>query len=54
MTLRWKRGSLPLVRIGIVALAAFLRLYALDLRPPHFDEGVNGWFLEPDGEDRVL
>jgi uncharacterized protein (TIGR03663 family) len=46
VTLRWKRGSLPLVRIGIVALAAFLRFYALDLRPPHFDEGVNGWFLD--------
>ncbi len=46
VTLRCKRGSLPLVRIGIVALAAFLRLYALDLRPPHFDEGVNGWFLD--------
>jgi uncharacterized protein (TIGR03663 family) len=45
-TLRWRRGSLPLVRIGIVALAAFLRIYALDLRPPHFDEGVNGWFLD--------
>lgn len=32
--------------IGIVALAAFLRLAWLDLRPPHFDEGVNGWFVE--------
>ena len=38
--------SLPLVRIAIVALAALLRLYALELRPPHFDEGVNGWFLD--------
>jgi uncharacterized protein (TIGR03663 family) len=46
VTMRWRRGSLPLARIAIVALAAFLRLYALDLRPPHFDEGVNGWFLD--------
>ena len=46
VTRRWQGGSLPLVRIGIVALAALLRLYALDLRPPHFDEGVNGWFLD--------
>jgi uncharacterized protein (TIGR03663 family) len=46
LTLRWRKGSIPWVRIGIVALAAFLRLYALELRPPHFDEGVNGWFLD--------
>ncbi len=37
---------LPWWRIGIVALAALLRLWQLDLRPPHFDEGVNGWFLD--------
>ena len=37
---------LPYVRIGIVALAALLRFWQLDLRPPHFDEGVNGWFLD--------
>ena len=35
-----------LVRGGIVALAAFLRLFWLDERPPHFDEGVNGWFTD--------
>lgn len=29
-----------------MALAALLRLWELDLRPPHFDEGVNGWFLD--------
>ncbi len=46
LTLPWAPGSLPLARIAIVALAALLRLYALDLRPPHFDEGVNGWFLD--------
>ncbi len=37
---------LPYARLAIVALAAVLRLWHLDLRPPHFDEGVNGWFLD--------
>jgi uncharacterized protein (TIGR03663 family) len=31
---------------AILALALALRLAALDLRPPHSDEGVNGWFAE--------
>lgn len=30
----------------VIALAAFLRLYDLDLKPMHHDEGVNGFFLE--------
>jgi uncharacterized protein (TIGR03663 family) len=42
----WRLPDWPYARIGIVLLAAFLRLYALDLRPPHFDEGVNGWFTD--------
>ena len=29
-----------------MALAAGLRLYWLAGRPPHFDEGVNGWFTD--------
>jgi uncharacterized protein (TIGR03663 family) len=29
----------------ILAVAAFVRLYALDLKPMHHDEGVNGFFL---------
>jgi len=32
--------------ILIMALAAALRLFTLDLRAPHFDEGVNGWFAD--------
>ncbi len=31
--------------VAILILAAFLRLYALELRPFHHDEGVNGLFL---------
>lgn len=29
----------------IAAIWLFLLLYGLDLRPPHHDEGVNGWFV---------
>ena len=32
--------------LAILAVAAIARLHALDLRPPHHDEGVNGWFVE--------
>jgi uncharacterized protein (TIGR03663 family) len=30
----------------IVALAAFLRFFLLAIKPPHFDEGINGWFVD--------
>jgi uncharacterized protein (TIGR03663 family) len=30
----------------IVALAAFLRVLLLGIKPPHFDEGINGWFVD--------
>ncbi len=32
--------------ILIILLAVVLRLAALDLKPAHFDEGVNGWFAD--------
>ncbi len=35
-----------LVLSGLIALAFGLRLAFLSLRPPHHDEGVNGWFIE--------
>jgi len=38
-----RRNLLPL---AVLALAAALRLWALDVRPPHFDEGVNGGFAD--------
>jgi uncharacterized protein (TIGR03663 family) len=31
---------------AIVALAAVLRLACLSIKPPHFDEGVNGYFID--------
>jgi len=35
-----------LIEGAIVLLAALLRLWQLDLKPPHFDEGINGWFVD--------
>lgn len=31
---------------GVVILALVLRLLWLGMKPPHFDEGVNGWFVD--------
>ncbi len=36
----------PWLFIGLILLAAALRLALLDLKPAHFDEGVNGWFVD--------
>jgi uncharacterized protein (TIGR03663 family) len=30
----------------ILLLAGVLRLWMLDLKPAHFDEGINGWFID--------
>ncbi len=30
----------------IVGLGALLRILFLDIKPPHFDEGINGWFVD--------
>ncbi|GAT33169.1 TIGR03663 family protein [Terrimicrobium sacchariphilum] len=38
--------KIPWVEIGILVLAALLRFVLLDIKPPHFDEGVNGWFAD--------
>jgi len=35
-----------LVEGVILLLAAVLRLGGLDIKPPHFDEGINGWFVD--------
>jgi len=31
---------------AILALAVFLRFLLLGMKPPHFDEGINGWFVD--------
>ena len=30
----------------IIGLGAFLRFFLLAIKPPHFDEGINGWFVD--------
>ena len=35
-----------MVNLAPVLLAAALRLILLGMKPPHFDEGVNGWFVD--------
>jgi len=30
----------------IIGLGAFLRFFLLGMKPPHFDEGINGWFVD--------
>src|SRR5690242_18175873 len=34
------------VPVFILIAAAVLRLVCLDLKPPHFDEGINGWWCD--------
>lgn len=42
----FRRDKVDYAALAILILAAILRLWALDMRPPHFDEGVNGWFAD--------
>ena len=39
-------GGGVLLEASIILLATLLRLWALDLKPAHFDEGINGWFVD--------
>jgi uncharacterized protein (TIGR03663 family) len=34
------------IDLGILAIAAGLRIAFLNIKPAHFDEGVNGWFAD--------
>src|SRR5215472_8862553 len=31
---------------AILGLTIFLRFLLLGMKPPHFDEGINGWFVD--------
>ncbi|MBA3609164.1 MAG: hypothetical protein H0W43_11765, partial [Chthoniobacterales bacterium] len=31
---------------GIIAFGAVFRFFLLSMKPPHFDEGINGWFVD--------
>jgi uncharacterized protein (TIGR03663 family) len=39
-------GMVLLSEAFILLLASFLRLWSLELKPAHFDEGINGWFVD--------
>lgn len=39
-------SKLPFPEIAILVLAIFLRVWLIEIKPPHFDEGVNGWFAD--------
>jgi len=39
-------GKGVLLEAVIILLATILRLWVLDLKPAHFDEGINGWFVD--------
>ncbi len=38
----------PVLRadLAIVLIAIFLRAWQIEIKPPHFDEGINGWFAD--------
>ncbi len=36
---------------SILVVAAILRFWDIGLKPPHFDEGINGWFAERIAEE---
>jgi len=38
--------KIPWIELGILLVAVILRVALLDIKPPHFDEGVNGWFAD--------
>jgi uncharacterized protein (TIGR03663 family) len=46
MTFAATLRRLPWDLIAIVGVAAVFRLVLLDLKAPHFDEGINGWFAD--------
>lgn len=43
---RARLATIDWIPWGIIALGAFLRLFLLAMKPPHFDEGINGWFVD--------
>jgi uncharacterized protein (TIGR03663 family) len=43
---RQRAAEVDWVPWAIVLLAAFLRFLLLGMKPPHFDEGINGWFVD--------
>lgn len=44
--IRVSARKIPWIELGILAVALLLRVASLDIKPAHFDEGVNGWFAD--------
>src|SRR5207245_82749 len=44
----WKRrlAATDWIPWLIIGLGALLRFFLLGIKPPHFDEGINGWFVD--------
>jgi uncharacterized protein (TIGR03663 family) len=45
---QWKAhlAEMDWIPWAILGLAALLRFLLLGIKPPHFDEGINGWFVD--------
>ena len=41
-----RRRRIDFTDVSIVLIALGLRLWSLGMKPPHFDEGINGWFVD--------
>ena len=39
-------SAYPWPEIAILGLAVFLRLWLIEIKPPHCDEAINGWFAD--------
>ena len=46
MRVNFKALKAHLPEIAIVLVAIFLRVWLIDIKPAHFDEGINGWFAD--------
>ena len=46
VTWRTRLAQIDWVPWMIIGLGAFLRFFLLAIKPPHFDEGINGWFVD--------
>src|SRR5450432_157074 len=44
--LKERAAEIDWIPWAIVALGAILRVIFLEMKPPHFDEGINGWFVD--------
>ena len=44
--LKQRAAEIDWVPWAIIALGAFLRFLLLSMKPAHFDEGINGWFVD--------